>query len=125
MSTRCQTFITCKKEPVATIYRHYDGYPSGMGRDLIEMCHKTTIAQELVVKILTAWNFEAQLEEINANHGDTEYEYYVDFPCCSYESAIPTVTIRDMYTLKQTTIEAGSYIEAFTELDKFEKDLED
>lgn len=125
MSTRCQTFITCKGEPVATIYRHYDGYPSGMGRDLIEMCHKTTIAQELVVKILTAWNFEVQLEEISAKHGDAEYEYYVDFPCCSYESAIPTVTIKSLWTGKQTTVEPGSHIESFSKLDEFEKELED
>lgn len=101
MSTRCQTFITCKGEPVATIYRHCDGYPSGMGKDLAEMCGRKLSAQALVVKILTAWNFNAELEEVSAKHGDTEYEYYVDFPCNSFESAVPMITVKNLRSGKE------------------------
>ena len=120
MSTRCQTFIKANGHPVATIYRHCDGYPTGMGRDLCEMIRKETTPHELVVKILTAWNFDAELEEIDAKHGDTEYEYTVEFPNPAYAGGKPTLTIKSLHTNEE--IKGDDWGKLMMELDDFEKE---
>lgn len=123
MSTRCQTFIKAAGEPVATIYRHCDGYPTGMGEDLWTLARKCNSAQDMVVKILTAWHFDAELEEINAKHGDTEYEYYVEFPECAYMESKPTVTVKSLHTGRTFVMEpsTGYWLQHYDELEEFEK----
>lgn len=124
MSTRCQTFITFNGKPVATVYRHCDGYPMGMGLDLINMCRKSSTAHELLVKLLTAWDFDAELEEIGAKHGDTEYEYYVDFSGdYSAQPSSPVLTIKSIHTGRSMTAETegAKWLDAITEIEEFGK----
>lgn len=109
MSTRCQIFIKECGEPVVTMYRHYDGYPTGMGQELVQMLTKCETAQELTVMLLTAWNFQVELEPINAKHGDTEYEYTVEFNNgWGGSGGAPTLTVRDLWANENLTIECSS-----------------
>lgn len=120
MSTRCQTFIKANGRPVATIYRHCDGYPTGMGKDLCDMMRRETTPQEMVVKILTAWNFDAELEEIDAKHGDTEYEYTVEFPKAAFFKSKPTLTIKSLHTGKE--MKGDSWWQLLGEIEQFQKE---
>lgn len=119
MSTRCQTFIKAEGKPVATIYRHCDGYPTGMGNDLCDMARKTRSPHAMVVKILTAWNFDAEIEEIDAKHGDTEYEYTVEFPKMSHYDSEPTITVKSLHTGKEIS---GDWLGVKCQLDQFQRE---
>lgn len=104
MSTRCQTFITEGGNKVATIYRHCDGYPEGMGLDLCEMLedlekYDWADSNALVKRILSTDKFYAEIECIEAKHGDTEYEYYIDFAGWG-EARKPLLTILDLWQNK-------------------------
>lgn len=118
MSTRCQAFISAAGKPVATIYRHCDGYPTGMGKDLCEIASRTKFPGDMVAKILTAYDFDAELETIDAKHGDTEYEYYVNFPS-EYGECSPNITVKSLRTY--TTL-SGEWFEVLCELKAWQKE---
>lgn len=73
MSTRCITLLKDSGITVATIYRHCDGYPEGMGEDLKNFFMR----RKNSLMTLLAANFVA---EINANNSDT-LELYPEFKC--------------------------------------------
>ena len=76
MSTRAQIRFATREEGVtfnehpdkihAQFYKHYDGYPEGLGVD---------IANSLIDResLRSSW----EIEELQTQHGDLEYIYYV------------------------------------------------
>lgn len=87
MSTRCQLFITEDNKPVATIYRHYDGYPEGMGVFLAnalddgsgDLVIDVTAFIHKLLDFTDTYNVHLEFEGIESLHGDTEFEYHINF----------------------------------------------
>lgn len=95
MSTRSQirikqTFICENKTVYVDLYHHHDGYPEGVGKDLLKRfanasaeCHKLSnycdidyIVNELIKDAGDEYEFTAY------NHLDVEYLYEID--CCTH-----------------------------------------
>lgn len=84
MSTRCNVVVTFGDTKIY-LYRHCDGYPSGVGRDLVPFlldfmrnarvdCRRapTTLLEQLI-----AVDSEAGLELTTGFHMDIEYAYWI------------------------------------------------
>jgi len=85
MSTRCQVFVKDNnKNPTALLYHHWDGYPEGVGKELVKIFKQYK-------KISTPhgdarWFLDMlprAYEDADCIHGDLEYLYVVDL--CSGE----------------------------------------
>lgn len=91
MSTRRALVVTERSvwrderpvEEVFRLYRHYDGYPDGMGEDLKGICRlyfevrpRESWSQWLVSELARLCSFE--IEPKSAVHGDIEYLYRID-----------------------------------------------
>ena len=82
MGTRCNIIVKAKGKKI-TLYHHWDGYPEGVGQDLVNklqkvfdndyFCHWTHIVNKLVK------DREDEGYEITTGlHGDIEYLYTID-----------------------------------------------
>lgn len=120
MSTRCQTFIYQGDEKVATIYRHCDGYPSGMGLDLCTILQRCKDMSSFVAAVLTCPMFDAEIEPVDAKHGDTEYEYVVRFPEWG-SKAEPELEVRGLWEGKTAK---GSAVDVMCKIHNEEWDKE-
>ena len=74
-------------EEVFRLYRHYDGYPEGMGQDLKTICaryqkdsERKSWSQYLLEKLSALCNYE--MEPPSAVHGDLEFLYRIDVDAC-------------------------------------------
>lgn len=74
MATRCNIIIK-KGEDEVLIYRHWDGYPSATGRELLKGCSECDYDVMKVFKYLAG---SGDYDLSNFKHGDAEYEYLVD-----------------------------------------------
>ena len=78
MSTRCMVKITDTRESEITLYHHHDGYPEGVGFDLMHRSETwkywniDAIANELVKD--TSDEYEITVYD----HVDSEYVYTID-----------------------------------------------
>lgn len=79
MSTRCITIFKDDDQIVATIYRHSDGYPDGMGADIKSFIIREKQADYDDLITLMAANFVACM---NNNHANTVELY----PAINYET---------------------------------------
>lgn len=74
MSTRCNVIIK-KGEDEILLYRHWDGYPSVTGRNLLSICNESNYDTLKVIKSLAkSGNYELSAYK----HDDADYEYVVD-----------------------------------------------
>lgn len=77
MSTRCQIKITYLRQEIL-LYHHYDGYPKGVGRNLIKRRNQLNtwdgniIVNNLVKDIKDAYEISYQV------HTDIDYWYEID-----------------------------------------------
>jgi hypothetical protein len=76
MSTRAEILITTKDGTQQKYYHHHDGYPWGVGFDLVERVMENPKRFEFydLRSVLTQ---DYEKEELNVKHGDTEYFYEV------------------------------------------------
>lgn len=82
MSTRANIFVDYLGER-KQFYHHYDGYPDGVGSELVEYLTKaqegTTETEKVFsnfMKIIKSDELYEEEDEVNI-HGDIEYLYYV------------------------------------------------
>ena len=62
------------KEEIVVMYRHYDGYPSGHGKDLIDFLNKIkpiTVDNKKILKTINSCNF-SNLSKMENEYGFTE-----------------------------------------------------
>jgi len=83
MSTRCHILIESAKEPEQKIfvYRHYDGYPEGVGKELVKFLKTYQITHNDWDNRSIAFglaNMDDQYEIDDEIHGDEEYVYVID-----------------------------------------------
>ena len=111
MSTRAN--ITIKNgESKIILYRHYDGYPTNTGIDILNRIKRSKTTSDLVSDFLTATNWSGfenppkKLYEITTEiHGDIEYDYEITVPKYNhnfhYEDSegnypnMPTITVKE------------------------------
>ena len=103
MATRCNVIVkgkSCGKNVKAILYRHWDGYPSVTGEDLLEKlnscCNGEIYFDSFVnslIKESTEYEYTSQI------HGDIEYLYEID--CCKRTIKVMEVGY-DSETMKQT-----------------------
>lgn len=89
MSTRCEIHIEGKKYrgkvPVVKLYHHFDGYPSGVGCDLMEHVYpilqssNKVTPQGLANELIKA-EWDDGYEDAGGIHGDIEYLYLINIP---------------------------------------------
>lgn len=79
MSTRASILIKDNSESSVRLYHHHDGYPEGVGMDLVERLNKTfeyygweQFANRLVKDSKDEYELTSDI------HGDEEYLYEVD-----------------------------------------------
>jgi hypothetical protein len=78
MSTRCEVTVIGRYGKVK-LYHHHDGYPEGVGFDLIERMSKYVSEidfDRFVNDLVKDPNDEYEITQYN--HADREYEYFVD-----------------------------------------------
>ena len=95
MSTRCiveiKDYWMCddkKVEKELTLYHHYDGYPSGVGKFLIEkiypdLTRRNNIDGEIIANKLIKDKDDNGYEITYYTHSDIEYKYVIDVPARS------------------------------------------
>lgn len=81
MSTRCMVNIMIEDRIAVKIYRHCDGYPSGMGVDLSDAIGRREECDpsQLVSRILSSHAFSANIVSADSRFGDLDYEYTVKY----------------------------------------------
>ena len=101
MGTRSTTQVRHNAEPLLTFYRHFDGYPSGHGLDMLPMLERTNLKEAATspyIQCNGAGNFAAMLLASivpkdrkgtilshniylvpHQEHGEHEYTYTIDF----------------------------------------------
>lgn len=81
MSTRCMVNIMIEDRIAAKIYRHCDGYPSGMGVDLSDAIgwKGECDPSQLATRILSSHIFSAGIVPADSKFGDLDYEYTVKY----------------------------------------------
>ena len=82
MSTRCNIIVKDDENKVY-LYHHHDGYPSGVGVDLLKKFYKrfkdgNYIYMEDVVNELIKDKNDDEYEYTTGLHGDIEYVYEID-----------------------------------------------
>lgn len=81
MSTRCNVIVKTKFDKI-WLYHHHDGYPEGVGQDLInrfkDKFEKTGQIwwSDIINELVKDQNDE--YEVTNGEHGDIEYLYTID-----------------------------------------------
>lgn len=96
MSTRCALIIRTKDvtwvgrnrpKEVLRLYRHFDGYPEGMGADIARACHNADFYWrdksnrnwgQAFLAYMMACGADLEIEPPDYEHGDIEYLYLVE-----------------------------------------------
>ena len=106
MSTRANITIN-KGESKIILYRHYDGYPTVTGIDILNKIKRNTDTNGLVSDLLSeSYEGGKKVYEItNEIHGDIEYDYEINVPKLSYNfkhkdvegkyTSMPKITIKE------------------------------
>jgi len=82
MSTRCNIIVKAKGKKI-TLYHHWDGYPEGVGQDLVNKLQKVfdndyfCLWTHIVNKLVKDREDEGY-EITTGLHGDIEYLYTID-----------------------------------------------
>ena len=82
MGTRSLTFVYERGEPIVNVYRQYDGYPQGHGRDLARILTTTRhngmgcMAASLISKIKEE-PYNIYIYPVAARDCGQEYEYHI------------------------------------------------
>ena len=76
-----------KVEREVTLYHHYDGYPSGVGKFLMEKIYpkltRSNIDGKIIANNLIKDKDDNGFEFTWYTHSDTEYKYVIDVPAKS------------------------------------------
>ena len=78
MSTRCNIVIGKKDEDILFLYHHFDGYPEGVGAELLElrnMVKSNMTPQDVYDSLVYLYGDEYELTD--RLHGDIEYVYFI------------------------------------------------
>jgi hypothetical protein len=109
MSTRANITINNGDSKII-LYRHYDGYPTNTGIDILNRIKRSKHISDLVSDFLTAtmdWmTSPKKLYEITSEiHGDIEYDYEIKVPKYGYNfhhkdadgnyTNMPTITVKE------------------------------
>lgn len=82
MSTRCNILVKEKGRKDIILYHHHDGYPQGVGADLVkrftELFSKENYIFAIVLANKLVKDSEDEYEITNCIHGDIEYLYTID-----------------------------------------------
>lgn len=83
MSTRCNILVKEKGYRDIILYHHHDGYPEGVGADLLERFAELFSKKEYFIFAIVLANKlimdrEDEYEVTNCIHGDIEYLYTID-----------------------------------------------
>lgn len=84
MSTRCEIHIYGKTtEPFIRLYHHHDGYPSVVGKFLIEEVYPKLMSSnadtaEDIAEFLCIHPLDEEFEHTEGVHGDIEYLYIIN-----------------------------------------------
>lgn len=83
MSTRCNILVKDKGYNDIILYHHQDGYPEGVGADLVErfkelFSRKGNYIFAIVLANKLIKDSEDEYEVTNCIHGDIEYLYTID-----------------------------------------------
>lgn len=74
MATRANIIVRHNGQEVATFYKHYDGYPEGLGeqlKDAFKDCKGSRDTLRCISKI-------DEVELTEGTHGDIEYLYHIN-----------------------------------------------
>ena len=77
MSTRCQIKIIYLRQDVL-LYHHYDGYPEGVGRDLIKRRNQLNIWDGNIIVNNLVKDIKDEYEISYQVHTDIDYWYEID-----------------------------------------------
>lgn len=83
MSTRCNILVKEKGRKDIILYHHHDGYPQGVGADLVKRFKELFGRKESYIFAIVLANklvkdSEDEYEITNCIHGDIEYLYTID-----------------------------------------------
>jgi len=78
MSTRAEILITTKDGAQQKYYHHWDGYPWGVGYDLVRMALKNPESFNSCGGLRNTLTHAYEPENVLDEHGDTEYYYIVE-----------------------------------------------
>ena len=81
MGTRSLTFVYTGQEKLLTIYRQYDGYPSGMGANLARLIQTANngvecLAASIVAGLKTEWG-NVYIYSNKATDCGQDFEYHI------------------------------------------------
>lgn len=126
MSTRCIIVIrdywmnkSEKIEKEITLYHHYDGYPSGVGKFLMDVIYPSLISTNNIDGIIVANKLlknkdDTGFEVTWYTHSDIEYKYVIDVPAKSiycYEGHYPYDLEKEPYEFKvDKEIDLGEFM---------------